>query len=234
MSNETMTQNVSAEDGSAGSGGQRRLLIAVGGAALLLVLGLGAYFLFLSGGGEEDLGPIPSAAVTIPAKAAGNDNNANTDNGNTDKGDDSVPAKVDSNYSVGRDPFEPLAAEAVPEPVASTDTTTTDTSTDTSTGTGTGTNPAPSGDAPPADTGATTWSVTIKSVKSAQNLAVIDVNGQSYNVKVGEMFTDSQTGPFKLISVGQLPSGKDTGTVTFGSESQVELAAGETFVFSTI
>lgn len=235
MSNETMIQNAAPEDGSTGSGRQRRLLIAVGGAAVLLVLGLGAYFLFLSGGGEEDLGPVPSAAGAVPANANGNDNNGNSGNGGNkggDKGDDSVPAKVDTNYAVGRDPFQPLAAEAVPEPVASPqDTTDTSTDTSTDTGTGTGTTPSPS---PTADTGATTFSVTITSVKAAQNSAVIDVNGQSYAVKVGEMFTDNQTGPFKLVSVGKLPSGKDTGTVTFGSESQIELAVGETFVFSTI
>lgn len=229
MSNETLIQNAVSEDGSAGSGGQRRLLIAVSGAALLLVLGLAAYFLFLSGGGEEDLGPVPSAAGTIPAKAAGNDNNGGNKDG--DKGGDSGPANVDTNYAVGRDPFQPLAAEAVPEPVVPPqDTTDTSTDTGTDTGTGTGATPAPT---PPADTAATTFSVTITSVKAAQNSAVIDVNGQSYTVKVGEMFIDNQTGPFKLVSVGQLPSGKDTGTVTFGSESQVELAAGETFVFST-
>ena len=39
------------------------------------------------------------------------------------------------------------------------------------------------------------------------------------------MFPNSKTGPFKLTGVGELPSGKDTATVVFGSDAPVELVA---------
>ena len=47
---------------------------------------------------------------------------------------------------------------------------------------------------------------------------MIDVNGKRYTVKAKDMFPSGDTGPFKLIGVGELPSGKDTPCVVFGSD----------------
>ena len=204
----------------------------MGSRGQLLVLGLGAYFLFLSGGDEEDLGPVPSGASAVPDESKGK-----KDKGS--KGDDTVPADVDTNFTVGRDPFLPLAAEqvvVVPEPVA--DDTTTDTSTGGG-GTGTAPKPAPTVSSDPTPTpsptptedAVTSYKVTLLSVDVRKDSAVIEVDGKRYLLDVKDMFTNSKTGPFKLTAVGELRSGKDTATVVFGSDAPVELVAKETVVF---
>jgi hypothetical protein len=76
----------------------------------------------------------------------------------------------------------------------------------------------------------TTYKVTLKSVDVAKDSATIEVNGKRYVVKVGKLFTNSKTGPFKLIRVGELPSG-DTATVKFGEDAPVELVQKDTEVF---
>ncbi len=108
----------------------------MGGAALLLVLGLGAYFLFLSGGEEEDLGPVPSAAGAEPTEDPVKKNKGSKK--------DKAPKNVNADFTVGRDPFVPLAVEKVSvpdEPAA--DTTTTDISSSTTKTGGGGTSTAP-------------------------------------------------------------------------------------------
>jgi hypothetical protein len=222
------------DDGSTGGAGQKRLLLVVGGAALLLVLGLGAYFLFLSGGEEEDLGPVPSAAGAQPTEDPVKKNKG------TKK--DKAPKNVNANFTVGRDPFVPLAVEKVSvpdEPAA--DTTTTNTSSNTTKTGGGGTSTAPATTPAPAPTSTpspaptedavTSYKVTLRSVDFAKDTALIEVNGKRYVVKVKDLFTNSKTGPFKLTRVGELPSGKDTATVVFGSDAPVELVAKDTVVF---
>jgi hypothetical protein len=77
----------------------------------------------------------------------------------------------------------------------------------------------------------TSYKVTLLSVDVAKDSAVIEVNGKRYVVTVKDMFTNSKTGPFKLTRVGELPSGKDTATVVFGSDAPVELVAKDTVLF---
>ncbi len=238
MSNTVSTESLPNQDGS-GAGGQRRLLMVVGGAALLVVLGVGAYFLFLSGG-EEDLGPVPSGAAAAQESGGKKDTGSN---GNDTKGNQNVPAEVDSDFRVGRDPFAPLPAEeVVVAPAPAPDDTSTDTTTSTSgTGGGTGTvpDPAPTVSSDPTPTPSptptadpvTSYKVTLASVDVTKDSAVIEVNGKRYVVKVKDMFTNSKTGPFKLTRVGELPSGKDSATVIFGSDAPVELVVKDTVVF---
>lgn len=248
MSNALSTDRPQADHASGPAGGRRRLFMALGGAAVLLVLGLGAYFLLLSGGEEDDLGVVPSGAAALPTDGAGNNDNGTKNKGT--KGDDTVPGKVDSNFTVGRDPFEPLAAEQVVETVApagDTTGTSTGTSTDTSTDTTGGgqtdpvvvptpaptvsLDPTPTPTPTPSEGPVTSYKVTVKSVDVGKDSAVIDVNGKRYVVTVKDLFTNSKTGPFKLTRVGELPSGKDTATVVFGSDAPVELLAQDTVVF---
>jgi hypothetical protein len=206
----------------------------VGGAAVVLVLGLAVYFLFLSGGGEEEFEPIPSAAGTATEET--------DDKGKKDE--EKVPEEVDDDFRVGRDPFAPLAVEevtvdeTVTEDDGSTDTDTgTGADTDAGTGTGgTGNTPDPAPTASPTPTEdpepeVTSYKVTLKSVDVAKSSAVIEVNGKRYQVKVKDLFTNSTTGPFKLTRVGELPSGKDTATVVFGDDAPVEIVQKETEVF---
>lgn len=222
MSNTISTENPIIDDGSSDGGSQRRLLLVVGGAALLLVLGLGAYFLFLSGGDEEDLGPVPSAAGAQPVDEGKKDKKA--------KKDDSVPNKVNVKFTVGRDPFAPLAAEAVvePAPVADDTSGTNTTKSGTKGGEGT-TTPTP---APTQDV-VSTYQVTLRSVDLKKNTAVIEVDGKRYSVKTKDMFPSSDIGPFKLIGVGELASGKDTALVVFGSDMTVGLVSGKSVTFTT-
>jgi hypothetical protein len=228
MSNTLSTQSPTIDDGSGAGGSRRRLIMVVGGAALLLVLGLGAYFLFLSGGEEEDLGPVPSGAAA--AEESDGKKNKNS-KGNDSKGNDNVPAEVDTNFAVGRDPFAPLPAEEVipapePKPEPTTDTS----------GDGTGTTPEPTPTPTPTPTvdAATTYDVTLRSVNLGKDTAVIEVDGKRYSVKAKDMFPSSDIGPFKLIGVGQLSSGQDTALVVFGSDVTVGLVAGKSVTFTTL
>ncbi len=224
MSNTLSTQSPTIDDGSGAGGSRRRLIMVVGGAALLLVLGLGAYFLFLSGGEEEDLGLVPSGAA-----AQQDESNGKKDKGN--KGDDKVPAEVDTNFAVGRDPFAPLPAEEViPAPEPKPDPTT-DTSGD---GTGTTPEPTPTPTPTPTVDAVTTYDVTLRSVNLGKDTAVIVVDGKRYSVKAKEMFPSSDIGPFKLIGVGELSSGQDTALVVFGSDVTVGLVAGKSVTFTTL
>ena len=234
MSDTLAAEPVDAVDDAGAASGQKRMLMIVGGLAALLVLGLAVYFLFLSGGGdEEDFGALPPAA---PAPA-------NTDDTKKDGKNDADQGTVPEEFSgnLGRDPFVPLSVEKVVEteaPVEPTDTTT-------NTGTDGGTNPAPAPTVNPAPTSSpkptptddpdpqtTTYKVTLLSVNVAKGEAKLEVNGKSYVVKEGKLFTNTKSGPFKLLSVSELPNGKDVARVKFGSDAPVELTAKEKTTFT--
>jgi hypothetical protein len=229
MSDTVATENPVIDDGSPSGGSQRRLLVVVGGAALLIVIGLGAYFLFLSGGEEEDLGPVPSAAGAQPVEegdVAKKDKKAKKD---------TVPGNLNVKFTVGRDPFAPLAVEAVAEPAeVPEDTSDTTKSTDTKSGGGSST-PAPTASPAPAPAptqdAATSYEVTLLSVDLKKENAVIEVDGKRYLLSVKDMFPNTKTGPFKLTAVGENGAGKATATVVFGSDAPVELIAKDTVVF---
>ncbi|MEO8107919.1 MAG: hypothetical protein ABI720_11445 [Actinomycetes bacterium] len=241
MSDTISPQSPVVDDGSADGAGQKRLLLVVGGAALLLVLGLGAYFLLLSGGDEEaDLAPVPSAVGTQPT-----DNDVKKDKGSKKDTKDKAPTNVEADFTVGRDPFVPLSVEApvAPDPVVEEPTADAGSgSGDTNSGGGGTTStpstapvptsaPKPTPSPTPTVDAVTSYKVTLRSVNFGKDTAVIEVNGKRYSVKVKDMFTNSKTGPFKLTRVGQLPSGKDTATVVFGSDAPVELVIKDTVVF---
>ncbi|MFL6181626.1 MAG: hypothetical protein ACJ73J_04905 [Actinomycetes bacterium] len=239
MSDRVSAQPLPGSESDSPAAGSRRTLMIVGGLAVLLVFGAGVYFLFLSGGGEEDLGSVPSGAAPIAS--------ASPDVSKTKAPDDSG-----KNFHVGRDPFEPLPVEA--ESAAPADTSdSSDTSDDTSgsssdpSGSNGGTNgggtvttaPTTTPSSPAPTTSPTQdpnppvsqYKVTLKSVDVAKDKATIEVNGKRYIVKVKELFTNSNTGPFKLTWVGQRPDGKDTAKVVFGSDAPVELVQKDTVVF---
>ena len=215
--------DLSSDDGA---GDNRRKLMLLGGLAGLLVLGAAVYFLFLSGGSSTDtFTPIPQGQPVASPSASATDGTK-------------LPDKFQG--TVGHDPFQPLAAEAVViEP-------TTAPTTSTGTGTGTGTTPTtapvvipttvvtpPPTTTPTTPAPVTRYAVTVNSVNGGKNSAVITVNGKRYTVSVKDNFPSATTGPFDLVRVGQLPSGKDTATVVFGSDLPVELKAGQKEIFTT-
>lgn len=218
------------DDTANASGGSRRLLMLVAGGAAVLVLALAVYFLFLSGGEDEVAGPAaPVPAPTAPEKAG---------KGDKDKGGSDVPKEVDQDFAVGRDPFQPLAVEAVVEDTAVTeDTGSGGTGTD-NTGTNPVTDPGTPAPAPavapqPAPTvePTTTYQVKLISVDQVKEKATIAVDGKRYVVAVQVTFPNTKTGPFQLTGVGERPSGKDTATVVFGSDAPVELVQRDKVTF---
>jgi len=236
MSDSVATEPPQAPDADSSGSGQRRLLLVVGGLAALLVVGLGAYFLFLSGGADdEELGVVSAAPAPVE-----------TDEPKGDKKDDTVPNPVDDDIEVGRDPFKPLPQEAVIEESSTVDDsdTTDDGAVIDNGGTGSGTggtqptkpptvNPSPSPS--PTETKdpdvVTSYKVTLKSIDVKKDSAVIEVNGKRYVVKVGKLFTSATQGPFKLTKVAELPNGKDTAQVRFGADAPVELIQKDKTVF---
>ena len=83
--------------------------------------GPGVYFLFLSGGEEEDLGPVQRCSGSAAADGTGQGRQGRQGHKG---GPTTVPAEVDDDFAVGRDPFAPLPAEEVivEEPAATDDT----------------------------------------------------------------------------------------------------------------
>lgn len=209
------------------AGGSRRLLMLVAGGAAVLVLGLAVYFLFLSGGEEEVAGPVVPAPTASEKPAKG-------DKG--DKDDTDVPKEVDADFAVGRDPFAPLAVEAVKEePV---DTGDADTGGAAAGGTDPVTDPGTPAPAPtvapvPAPTvePVTTYKVKLISVDLVKDKATIEVDGKRYVLAVKDMFPSTKSGPFQLTSVDERPSGKDTAMVVFGADAPVELVQKDAVVF---
>jgi hypothetical protein len=229
MSDTLANESLEGLDDTPAAGGQRRLLLLVGAAAAVLVLGLAGYFLFLSGGGEEDLDPVPQSA---PAPA-------DTKEKGDKKGgkDDTTPAQVDDDFQVGQDPFQPLAVEAVAAPPAEepVDDVGTDTADTGSTG-GDISTPAPvptvTVTAEPKPTEEpVTYKVKLISVDLVKKKATIEVDGKRYLLAVKDMFPSSKTGPFQLTGVGEAGSGKATATVVFGAEAPVELIEQDAVTF---
>jgi len=157
-----------------GSGTNRRLLFVLGGAALVVVL-LGGFFLLHSGGGSsQDTGLVPSA---VQPTGAGKPSASPSPSGNGQ----TVPAVYHG--KVGRNPFKPLAAEAVPS------------SSPTPTGTAASPTPTSGGTTP---TAVSTYQVLLKSADVAGQKASFYVNGTLYsNVAVGDTFASV----FRLDSV---------------------------------
>jgi hypothetical protein len=202
----------------------RRLLMIGGGVVALLVLGMAVYFLFLSGGSpdEDALAPVPQGSATQQPnnpddKSDGNGNGKGGDN--ADKGEDLVPKNQD--VQVGSDPFAPLGVEAT-KPAPAPETTGTGTDQTTTTGTSTTTD---------VSSQATSYTLVLTSVNAQKRTATIEVDGTSYVVKVNDMFTSSETGPFELTWVGKGAGGKATAKVVYGSDAPVELAANDPVTF---
>lgn len=154
------------------NGGNRRMLMAVGGAAAALVLGGGAFLLLTSGGSD----PAPVAAGTQPAPSA-----------SAPVASPSPPttAKPVTRPAIAtvttRDPFKPLFVVAVA----------------TTTGTTTGaTTPAQTAPVIPAVPKATI-TLAVSKINPTAQTAVIAVDGKAYPVGIGAPFAKN----FVLYSV---------------------------------
>ncbi len=156
----------------------RSKLLAIGGAATVVVLAVVGYFLFFSGGSAEPA-PAPAKAVTPAAPAAPDP---------ADSNDSPTPVKLNKR-NFGKDPFKPLIvvpATGTSAGVGTTGTTTTATS-------GTTTTVAPP--TTTTDSGVTepaaTTSHSFRVVAVAPNNSSIDVkvDGKLYNnLHAGEVF----------------------------------------------
>ena len=151
----------------AGDGANRTRLLAVGGAAAVLVLGVVAYFLLFAGGDAEQVVAPPSRSVA-PVPSPG-------------PVIDTVTQPILSNKAFGKDPFKALIDDA--EAVAAADiapavtTTATTTTTDplapaTSTGT---TDPTTTGKEP---------ATTIPTASTAHTFKVVEVAPDNSTVTV--------------------------------------------------
>jgi len=211
------------EQSGDGSGGNRRALIALAAVAGALLIGAAVYFLFLSGdSGDDELGAVPQTQTTRTDDDKGN--KGNDDNGSN--AGDKVPDEFKGN--IGRDPFAPLAFELVTaEPVPTEPVPTEPPATD-PTG-GTVPDPQPTSDAPAT----TAYVLEVKSVNVANDRASISVNDKLYTVKTGDVFPSDTTGPFKVLRLGKLDSGRGSAKVLFGSDLPVILKQGNPVTFGS-
>ena len=164
----------------------RGKLLAIGGAATVLVLAVVGYFLFFAGG-SDPAPATPSATTVKPAAPAPVADPADTS---------SKPAKLNQK-NFGRDPFKALIVEAPDTTVPAVgtvggagSTTTTGTSAGTSTGTAGGSTASGSTDAG-TSTPAQTTSHSFRVVSVAPNNSAVDVkvDGKVYrNLHAGEVF----------------------------------------------
>jgi hypothetical protein len=198
-----------------GTNGKGRVLALLGILAGVVVIGLAAFFLFFSGGSEEDLGPVPSAGGN-PSQPA----DTGKDDG-SGEGQGELPPEYDG--VVGRDPFQPLAAEEVVPPPAPKPSA--------QPSSGNGGNPEPnpgptSSEQPSEPSGTTAYRVTFVGVDGA--VAIFDVNGKTTRVKQGKLFPSTDEGPFKLLALSEDPgSGDPVATIVFGSETPENLGQGD-------
>ena len=169
-----------------GGGGSRTKLLALGGLAAVVVLGLVAYFLLFSGGEAVEEGPVVKPRAAAPAPAAPAEEPATV----------KTPRLSSKNF--GRDPFKVLITEPVAavEPVTTTATTAT-----TGTTSGTTSTTTPETTTPVAST-----SHTFKVVEVAPDNSTITVkvDGEFYrNLRAGEVFATY----FKVVLIsGQVNS----------------------------
>ena len=215
------------DQSSEGSGGNRRALIALAALAGALVIGAAVYFLFLSGDSSDDaLGAVPQTQANGTKDAKGN-------NGDGDKAGDKAGDKVPEEFkgNVGRDPFAPLAFELeTAEPVASEPVATEPPPATEPTGALPTADPQPTSNNPPATSA---YVVEVKSVNVASGRATIAVNDKTYTVKTGDVFPSDTTGPFKVLRLSKLDSGRGVAKVLFGSDLPVILKQGHPVTFGS-
>lgn len=176
-------------------GGQRNrtLLLALGGLAAVLVLGLVAYFLVFTGGSEEPAAPAPAPNSNGPAAPAAEE-----------------PAPVANAPKIntknfGRDPFKPL----ITEPAAAVDTSTATGGSTGSTGSTSGTAGTGAASSTGGTTGTTTPTTTTPTASTSYAFKVVEVapdnsavtvkvDDRVYrNLKAGEVFADF----FKVVLI---------------------------------
>ena len=222
MSETLMPENPVVDEGTGPSSRRNLVVLLVAVVALAVVAGA-AYFLFLSGSSEEDLGPVPSAAGQAADEQGKAKEQAKEDKAAAEAEQAAFNDK--DIITVGRDPFEPLSVEAKkPQPVDKvpdqTDPVTTNTG---------GTAPTPT---PTPTQDSDSYTVTLIAGNANKGEATIEVDGKRYVVSEKDLFPSSAIGPFKLISVNEKKSGKVTATIAFGSASTVDLAEGDPIEFT--
>jgi len=187
---------------------RRRLMLVLAIAGGVIIAGAAAYFLFLSGGGSdtEDFGPLPPQTGATAKPDKGDDESPET-----------KPLPEEFDGVVGRDPFQPLAAEAVVPPVVE-DVEVEATSEPIEAGTD-----ATGGD-DSAD--ANTSQVKVKAVSVAKGQASVSVDGKQYTVKEGVVFPSATTGPFKAVVIGMTAAGRAFVKVEYGSDLPVVIKSG--------
>ena len=194
------------DDVDAGSqGSSRKRLVIFGGAAAIIGLGAGLYFMFGMGGGSTDDSQFRLNTPVATAKPSANATpNAVTPSAPAA----SSPAKVGS-----RDPFKPLKAGVVEAPAAVADVP--GTATGTSSGAGAAPNAAPPAAAPvatPSAAPASTVTLAVSAVDPVGQTVVVDVDGKKYATGVGKSFAQgfSVYSVFNAKCVGILYGSKST------------------------
>jgi hypothetical protein len=175
------------------AGSNRTLLLALGGLAAALVVGLVAYFLVFAGSGDDaaDAAPsAPQAAAPAPAEEAA-------------EGKVKQPKLTEKNY--GRDPFEARIVEPAAASGAATGTGTEAAPVDNTAGGtagGTSSNGAGTGSEPASPSGpeaSTAHSFKVVDVAPDNSTVTVKVDGDTYrNLSAGEVFADM----FKVRFIG--------------------------------
>lgn len=151
--------------------GNRSKLLLVAGLAVLVVLGVVGYFLFIAGGGAEDPAPAARPKTVAPASA-----------GDQPAAEQPAAKKINAK-SFGRDPFKPLIVE---QPATSGSTGTTAAGTTTQSNTSTSQTAADSTTVPVATT---SHSFRVVSVAPDNSTVTVNVDGKRYNnLHAGEVF----------------------------------------------
>jgi len=220
MSESTVSELKLPDSDEPSSGGNRRVLLVVAGAVGLVVLMALGYFLFLRGGGDTELAPVPQGQVATPTASPSPSGKPTT-----------APATF--NDEIGRDPFEPLAAEATPVTVptdAPSDQPTDPTAQPTSGSTGGTPQPTPSATNTPAPS---QYQVTVQSVNATGTppTATLVINGAVYKgVKKGDLLPDGQVIQLQVVEIYSDPSGKYV-QLRLGSGSVETIAQGKSSTF---
>ncbi len=176
-------------DTQSGSSSRKRAFI-FGGAAAIIGLGAGLYFMFGMGGGSTDDSQFrlntPSASTrpsSMAAPTAGKPSTAASP----------AAAKIGS-----RDPFKVLKPGAVAAPAAGADTSGSSGSTSSTTGdVSTPTTPAAGPAAAPSPVPASTVTLMVSAVDPIAQTVVVDVDGKKYATGIGKTFAQG----FSVYSV---------------------------------